>query len=230
VTPGEFRLRLCYSKAGRLRWLSHLEVVRALERCIRRAGLPYAITRGFSPHMKIAFGPALPVGTAGEKEYVDVWLTSYTDAEEVLRRLLAVSPVDLAPVQARYIGDREPSLTAALSIAMYRIEIDGKELSADRVRSGVSELLAEGELQVEHRGKHKVFDLVQCIPEDARVDDRSGGTQVWLTVKIGPQGSLRPELFIRAALERAGVEATAVRTARLDTLVVTDEGVWARPM
>ena len=35
--------------------------------------------QGFNPHMKVAFGPALPVGTASENEYLDVWLTRYTD-------------------------------------------------------------------------------------------------------------------------------------------------------
>ena len=80
VASGEFRLRVRYRKTGRLRWLSHLEVVHALERSIRRARLPYAVTQGFSPHMKASFGPALPVGTAGEHEYFDVWLTGYTDA------------------------------------------------------------------------------------------------------------------------------------------------------
>lgn len=230
MTPGEFRLRICYSKAGRLRWLSHLEVVRALERVIRRADLPYAVTQGFNPHMKAAFGPALPVGTAGEKEYFDVWLKGYTGAEEALRRLAAASPEDLAPREARFVGDREPSLTAALTIARYLIEIDGEELSADKVRSGVSRLLSEGELEVEHRGKTKVFDLRHSVPEDAVVEDRDGGVLITLTVRIGPQGSLRPEMFTRAALLRAAIEATAVRTTRTDTLIVNDDGSWARPM
>ena len=53
-----FRLRLTFAKQGRLAMLSHLEVARALERTVRRAGLPYAVSQGFSPHMLIAFGAA----------------------------------------------------------------------------------------------------------------------------------------------------------------------------
>ncbi|WP_417304102.1 DUF2344 domain-containing protein, partial [Ellagibacter isourolithinifaciens] len=45
-----FRLRLTFAKQGRLAMLSHLEVARALERTVRRAGLPYAVSQGFSPH------------------------------------------------------------------------------------------------------------------------------------------------------------------------------------
>ena len=67
--PSLFRLRVVFRKAGRLALLSHLEVARALERAVRRAGLPYAVSQGFSPHMRIAFGAALPVGVGGEREF-----------------------------------------------------------------------------------------------------------------------------------------------------------------
>ena len=57
-----FRMRITFAKQGRLALLSHLEIARALERAVRRAQLPFAVSQGFSPHMKIAFGAALPVG------------------------------------------------------------------------------------------------------------------------------------------------------------------------
>ena len=64
--PSLFRLRVVFRKAGRLALLSHLEVARALERAVRRADLPYAVSQGFSPHMRIAFGAALPVGVGAD--------------------------------------------------------------------------------------------------------------------------------------------------------------------
>ena len=60
----EFRLRVGFSKLDRAALLSHLELLHAIERIVRRAQLPYAITQGFHPHMKLAFGPALSVGVA----------------------------------------------------------------------------------------------------------------------------------------------------------------------
>ena len=60
-----FRMRITFAKQGRLALLSHLEVARAIERAVRRAQLPFAVSQGFSPHMKIAFGAALPVGVGG---------------------------------------------------------------------------------------------------------------------------------------------------------------------
>ena len=47
--PNLFRLRVGYCKQGRLALLSHLEIARALERAVRRAALPFAVSQGFSP-------------------------------------------------------------------------------------------------------------------------------------------------------------------------------------
>lgn len=62
--PSLFRLRVRYGKRDRLKYLGHLEVIHTIERIVRRAGLPYAVTQGFSPHMRVGFSSALPVGSA----------------------------------------------------------------------------------------------------------------------------------------------------------------------
>jgi radical SAM-linked protein len=230
VAKGEFRLRIRYRKTGRLRWLSHLEVLHALERAVRRAGLPYAVTQGFSPHMKVAFGPALPVGTAGENEYYDIWLTRYTKAEELLAALTNAMPSDLAPTHAAFVGDREPSLTASLTIARYEVEVTGKESSAEQVHAALNRLVELGTLTVTHKGKQKVFDLARSLPEETRVTQSADGSKIALTVRIGPEGSLRPEALVAAALESASADASVVRVTRADSLIENEEGLWARPL
>lgn len=230
MAEGEFRLRVCYAKTGRLRWLSHLEVIHAIERGIRRAGLAYAVTQGFSPHMKLAFGPALPVGTAGESEYCDVWLTRYTSANELVALLAAAMPHDLAPKSGAFVAASESSLAAALTIARYTVSVDGKESSADEVRAALAGLVDSGTLHVTHKGKDKVFDLARSLPEEMRVSQSADGSSVALTVRIGPNGSLRPEVLMRAALETASLEAVVARVTRTETLIEQEEGLWARPL
>lgn len=226
----DFRLRVCYRKAGRLRFLSHLEVVHALERAVRRAKLPYSVTKGFSPHMKIAFGPALPVGTAGEREYVDVFLSGYTEPEEALHRLVKASPEDLAPVEARYVAEREPALAAAATVAYYEVRIEGEGLTEQEVRSALERVVARGELSVEHKGKTKVFDLPHSLPKEPCVRSSSGGIVVELVVRMGQQGSLRPDALLTAAFDPATRPGVVATTTRRDTLIESDEGVWSRPL
>ena len=115
----DFRLRVTYAETGRLVMLSHLEIARALERAVRRAGLPYAVSQGFSPHMKQAFGSALPVGVGGLEEIFDVSLTDYVPPEEALARLRASSAPDLMPHAARYITKDETAASAAYPRSTY---------------------------------------------------------------------------------------------------------------
>jgi radical SAM-linked protein len=230
MTPGEYRLRVCFAKRGRLRWLSHLEVLRAIERMVRRSKLPVAVTQGFHPHMKIAFGPALPVGTAGLQEYADVWLTRYTDVEVALESLSRAAPEDLSPLEVWYVAERSPSLTAALTVAWYRVEVDGEEIESGNAYAGLERLFEAGTLEVVHKGKTKVFELARSVPKDVRIEGSERGVVFELPIRMGPEGSLRPEALIRAALADSASSISAVRTTRLDLLVEEDEGVWSRPV
>lgn len=230
MTPGEFRLRIEYAKAGRLRWLSHLEVTRALERGIRRAGLPYAVTKGFSPHMKAGFGPALPVGTAGERELVDVWMTRYLPAEDALTRLRGALPDGLAPFAARYVGDSTTALAAGVLVGEYDVVVSGKEVDAERIQAALDAQRAHGQLVVVQKGKTKVFDLARSLPKEPLAREVDGQVHVQVTVRMGPEGSLRPEVLLRAALEPLGMAGVVTVVTRTDTFIEAEEGVWSRPV
>ncbi len=222
-----FRLRVRFGKLGRLRHLSHLEVMRALERSIRRADLPYAVTQGFSPHMKAAFGPALPVGTAGLREYYDLWLRELVPAPEALARLAAATPPGMAPGAARYVPEKAPSLSAALTIARYEVGV-GPAVGPEMLVRAVEDVLAESELTVKAKGKTKVFDLASVLPEEPRVESSGSGSTVVLTTRMGATGSLRPEALVGRALECAGLPHAITTVTRTDLLMET-EGGFMRP-
>ena len=121
--PSLFRLRVVFRKAGRLALLSHLEVARALERAVRRADLPYAVSQGFSPHMRIAFGAALPVGVGGEREFYDLFLTRYVAPARCLEALRAASPDDLMALECAYVEHAAPAASVAYPVSAYRAEL-----------------------------------------------------------------------------------------------------------
>lgn len=66
------RVRIRFSKTGKIRWTSHRDIARVSERVIRRAGLPVAYSQGFSPHPKLHFGLALSTGHESLAEFVDI--------------------------------------------------------------------------------------------------------------------------------------------------------------
>lgn len=229
VPPGEYRLRLGYAKEGRARFLSHLEVIRALERSARRARLPYAVTRGFNPRMKAAFGPALPVGTAGMREYFDVWLTEPLPAELASARTAAHAPLGVRVSGARYVAEREPSLSAAAAIARYELKVGGEGLTADVIEVALESVRAHGRLELERKGKTKVFDLAHSLPEKIRVGSDGPPFTVEVATRLGQEGSLRPDALLAEALSRipgGGVVESVTRT----DILMEGEGVLLRPM
>ncbi len=217
-------MRVAYRKTGRVRFLSHLEVMRALERSVRRSGLPYAVTHGFSPRMKLAFGPALPVGTAALREHFDVWTTRYVPAAEAMRALADATPPELAPHAVAYVAHREPSLGAAVTLAEYDVYMEGKGVTEEAVQRALDTVIGSGRLDVEHKGKQKVFDLSRSLPKEVRVRPTGSGVTATVTTRMGQEGSLRPDMLCTVALSRARCDGAVVRVTRTDTLIEEEEG------
>jgi hypothetical protein len=90
---------------------------------VRRAALPFAITQGFSAHMRLAFGPALAVGTAGEQERFDVLLREYVDVDSALAALKANAPSGFEPYHCEYVDLHVKGLQATHIHEQYLIEL-----------------------------------------------------------------------------------------------------------
>ena len=81
--PAVQKLRVRYAKRGRLRFTSHRDIQRSLERALRRADIPMAYSAGFSPHPKVSYAGAAPTGTASEAEYLEISVTARCDPAAV---------------------------------------------------------------------------------------------------------------------------------------------------
>ena len=84
-----FRYRIVFEKRGRVRFLSHLEMLNVIQRALRRSGLPLSYSEGFHPHPKLSAGPSLAVGMEGFGEFLDVELLEPAGpTPELLNRFL----------------------------------------------------------------------------------------------------------------------------------------------
>ena len=105
------RLRFQYGKDERLAFLGHLEVIGTIDRCVRRARLPFSSGNGFARRTRIQFSQALPVGASSCCEYFDVKRTARIDAAEALAMLAAATPaasIFLAMWRAAWAAERSP--------------------------------------------------------------------------------------------------------------------------
>ena len=85
------KLRLKYTKLGKIRWISHRDVARALERALRVAQVPLAFTEGFTPRPRVSFGLALATGHESEAEYLDLVFTEELDTDALPARSVALT-------------------------------------------------------------------------------------------------------------------------------------------
>lgn len=206
--PDRFLLRVHYRKAGRLRHLGHLDVMRTLERAIRRAGLPFCVTQGYSPRMKCAFSAALPLGAASESEYYDLFLSSYVPPDLALERLRAASADDLAPLGAAYVATGSPALSAWLDRARWSVEVPGP-YAAETVDAALSELARAGELTYMRGRKQKRVDLAKTLV-GWEVEQLDNGVRLVVDTRSSNEGALRPEVLVRAALADDAPETVSV--------------------
>lgn len=184
TNPQLFRLRIRFCKQGRLAMLSHLEVAHALERAVRRSGLPFAVSQGFSPHMKLAFGAALPVGVGGTSEIADLQLTHYVDADKALRALQEQSVADLMVTDCFYIESGAPAASLAFPFSTYEsILLDS-----------ASKLVIPETVTVTRKKKERVLVVNDYLAEQPTLT----GNRLTFVLEQKPTGSLRPDVFLKA--------------------------------
>lgn len=144
--PPVQKLRLRYTKRGRLRFSSHRDIARAFERALRRAEVPMAYSAGFSPHPKISWVGAAPTGVASEAEYVEISVIRQVDPEQVRTALDDSLPdgVDVLEVVPAPAGTNLPDRVIA---SQWQICLPGVPLQ--EVERAVATFLATPEVGVE---------------------------------------------------------------------------------
>jgi len=148
VPATRWRLRVCYTKMGRPRFISHLDFIRLFERTARRVGLPLSYSEGFSPAPRIAYGWPLPVGLSGMAEYVDVELSSRVTPEEVVARLNRALPEGIQARDARYISPHGPSLMSEFDTGSYVAHLPASGRDLEEWRAAATRLLSRPKLEV----------------------------------------------------------------------------------
>jgi radical SAM-linked protein len=170
-----------YAKRGKMRFASHLDVARAFERSVRRAGLPIAYSSGFTPHPKISYAGGAPTGVASEAEYLSLTLTSRIEADAVQERLNAALPdgIDVITVAEDSGGLPASRLTAS----EWQIALPG--LPPDNVVPAVRKFLALTEAPVERltsKGMRRMDARAAVVSIDV-FDDTSDGSALRMVVR-----------------------------------------------
>lgn len=183
-------VRIIFSKTGRAKYVSHLDLMRTMTRALRRAAIPLWYTEGFNRHPYLTFAAPLSLGYEGLRESMDIRLEEDMDYGVLVDQLNAVLPMGMVAVEANEAQAKVKDLTAA----EYRITFG---CSA----SSVKELLSLPEIMVEKRTKKKTMKTIDIRPYfsnavvEAMGENRSVMT---VTLSCGSTENINPGLFVTA--------------------------------
>ncbi|MGW3101549.1 TIGR03936 family radical SAM-associated protein [Streptomyces sp. NPDC001100] len=166
------RIRLRYTKRGRLRFTSHRDFQRAFERALRRAEVPMAYSAGFTPHPKVSYANAAPTGTGSEAEYLEIALTAERDPDK-LRELLDESmPVGLDIVDA--VEARTSGLADRLTASVWELRLDG--VAPEDAERAVAAFNAAESVEVQRMAKNglRTFDARSAVASLEAVSETNG--------------------------------------------------------
>ncbi|XQQ07387.1 MAG: TIGR03960 family B12-binding radical SAM protein [Leptolyngbya sp. IPPAS B-1204] len=171
------RLRLWFGKQADMALISHLDLMRLLDRAVRRAAIPVAFTGGFHPGPRIVPASALPLGTTSSGEIVDFDLTEPMEPEAFKQKLAAQLPESIPLYRVESIAVNSASATQLLEQAEYVLAIQGLGSSETRSetepapatwQSWIEQILASSQILVEHitkSGKVQQINLRERLSE-----------------------------------------------------------------
>jgi radical SAM-linked protein len=186
------KVRLRFAKCDDLRLVSHHDVMRCLERMLRRASIPMAMSQGFNPRPKMTFALALGLGIQGLREVVDLELSEPRNVSELLDRLKAVAPPgfvwnDAQPLSADAPAPRPQSVE-------YRILIPTDRLL--EAQTALESLLASSSWPMTRHREDRVltYDLRPHLLEACL----SNEGVLCFRLRVSNDGSARPEELLEA--------------------------------
>lgn len=201
--PPVQKLRIRYAKRGRLRFSSTRDFQRALERALRRAGVPMAFSAGFHPHPKISYANAAPTGTASEAEYVEISVVQRVDPESVRAALDGALPEGLDVLQV--VQAAPGSLAERLQASEWVLRFEG--LRVETLAAAVASFLARDRLEVTRTFKNgpRSFDVRNAVI-DMRTEAGDGECAILHLVVRHTTPVVRPDDVLTALRTYAAFE------------------------
>ena len=185
ATPIRTEVRLKYRRDERLRFYSHLDIMRAFQRAIRRAGLPVDFSEGYHPHMKLSFGPPLPLGYTSQSEYLDIQLENPLEKNHLLN-LNENMPPGLEIIASKLMLAKGESLVKIINAISYNVEIADL---ADGLPKKIADLLISRQIDVIRK---KGIETRQFAAGEFLYELVLNGAKLEMLLGIGTEAYVRP--------------------------------------
>ena len=209
------RVRLRFSKLGKVRFTSHRDVARMWERALRRVAVPLAYSQGFSPRPKVSFGLALSTGHESVAEYLDVEIdpdrSLPVDVGDLPALLSPALPTGIDVTASAVLEPGADSLQQVVTSCTWRLEVLGADVPA--VGDLVDRALRSESLVVtrQRKGREVTDDLRPAVLDITLVGPTPDGVELVAELGVHPR-SVRPGELVEALGAGALTEGRVCRT------------------
>jgi radical SAM-linked protein len=209
-----------YSKTGYLKYISHLDVLRFIQRSVKRAGIKAKYSEGFNPHMKTSFGYPLSLGIESIGEYFELELNENIEPELFKERMNSVMPKEMQIIKADYSNDAE-SLMKRCAYARYLISIE-HNFDENKLNEYFEEMLTEGVIykrqKINKKNKLVTKELnTKELIDYLKAESINNKTKIMAVFKTQETGSMKVEEFIKLIREK-GFDLDYYTIMKIDSL------------
>lgn len=208
------RYLIKFSKGEGIKFISHLDLMRTIQRIIRRSGVPIEYSKGFNPHMALSLAQPLSVGVYSDGEYMDIVLTEEMKVADFLARLNEAAPptirfFEATPIEIVENVKRVPQAMALLDAGRYIIKL--KLVNEENVEEKMASLLNENAWETLKKSKkgEKMADIKPLVKE-LKYWVKDGELVINALIATGSRENLSADLlakFITSKIENVNTES-----------------------
>ncbi len=193
------RLRLRFSKTGRAVYISHLALMRTMQRAFQRAEIGLKYSEGFNPHAQMSFALPLSVGTASLCEILDFKLREYISLSEIVFRLNRSLPEGIKALEVYEWENKAKNIKW--------LDIDGSfeydDRSAAELLPELIEFFSRESIVIEKKTKSGMgqSDIAPSI-RSILLDDDNGSVTIKAVISA-QEPTLNPEHLVTALRQLA---------------------------
>ncbi len=219
------RMMVVFEKGAALRHIGHLDLMRTMQRALRRSGLPVRYSQGFNPHIEMSFASPLGVGVVGLHEIMDIPMGQAVPEEEFVLRLNKALPECLRVRRARALEDDFPTLMALVAASRYTLRLLGSEASR-AVAEKLPAFLALSEYQALRKTKSgEAMCNIRPFVLEMSAEETGGEVCLRAVLSNTPAGTLKPSLLMKSLWAFAGAKEEPYLAVREEILCREENGL-----
>ena len=210
-------VRLRFSKTGRLKYISHLDINRAMSRALKRAQIPLWYTEWFNPHPYMSFSLPLSLGVESLCESVDLRIIGDITNDEIKNRLNNVLPQDIKIVDV--YDDFRDNSEIVYSDYVYKFEFKDNEAAFEKIKNVLSsdEIIA---LKKGKQGRKRVMKEtnIKSFIDKYSISIRNDVIVLNIRLLAGPKKNLNPSLLFDTIIRLIDMDFEWKSIARISLL------------